>query len=138
MYSACSLVYCNITFRRLLYKDNVAQVSFQLSLLSCYVLSLLTLDSGPLSWSPDHLIPCILAVAGLQFSYHCAFLFIFLESLVVLNKLVDNVLFPLLESSWFILLSGFLPPLLYTAATVPFFYQDLIPASYKLSVCRFT
>jgi hypothetical protein len=71
-------------------------------------------------------------MAGLQFSYFSAFMFLFLESLVLLNKLVDNVNIPLVESSCFILLSGFVPPLLYTGITIPILYQELMPSTNKL------
>ena len=124
-----------------MYTDNVAQVGFQFSLLSCYLITLLTVDSGPLThqvnslaslyslivnrrqcyliiisidsksgplWSqhiqtldfqtlqlssafipsvffhqdPSQPLPCLLAIAGLQFFYLCAFTFLLLETLV--------------------------------------------------------
>ena len=111
-----------------LYTDNVAQVCFQFSLLSCYLLTLLTVESGPLVLSPSQPLPCLLALAGLQFFYLAAFTFLLLESLVILHKLVDHVLLPLLESAAFVLLLGFLLPGLVTAATVAAFQRHLLPA----------
>ena len=128
-----------------MYTDNVAQVCFQFSLLryiphsppshpslfspspSCYLLTLLTVDSGPLVFHPSQPLPCLLAIAGLQFFYLAAFTFLLLESLVVLHKLVDAVMLPLLESSACILLSGFLLPGLYTGFTLAVFWDALLP-----------
>jgi len=111
-----------------MYTDNVAQVCFQFSLLSCYLITLLTVDSGPLTHQePSQPLPCLLAIAGLQFFYLCAFTFLLLETLVILHKLVDSVLLPLLESTTFLLTIGFLLPGLYTAATLPAFQRTLLP-----------
>ena len=94
---------------------------------SCYLLTLLTVDSGPLVFQPSQPLPCLLAIAGLQFFYLAAFTFLLLESLVVLHKLVDAVMLPLLESSACILLSGFLLPGLYTGFTLAVFWDALLP-----------
>ena len=85
------------------------------------------MDSGPLVFQPSQPLPCILAIAGLQFFYLAAFTFLLLESLVVLHKLVDVVMLPLLESSACILLSGFLLPGFYTGLTLAVFWDTLLP-----------
>ena len=88
--------------------------------------------SGPLVWSTDFLVPCILAVTLVQYFYLCAFAFLLLESLIIIHKLVDSVIIPLLENPLFIVSVGCLVPLLYTAVTIPFLFSYLIPSSPKM------
>ena len=107
----------------------MAQVCFEFSLLSCYIFILLAVDRGPLAWQPDDQLPCIIAVAGLQFLYMAAFMFLLLESLVILHKLVDFVVLNAIEHISFIVGVGFGLPLVYTIITVPFAFQDLVPES---------
>ena len=125
-FSIMQTMFDDVSMCRFLYKDNVAQLCFQISLLPCYVIPLLTLQADPLFWSADLLLPCVLSTAGLQFFYLSAFIFLFLESLVLLNKLVDNVNLQFVESSWLIIVCGILPPLLYTGLTTLFLYQEIV------------
>ena len=117
---------------RPIYTDNVAQVCFESSLLSCYIFILLAIDKGPLSWDAHSLVPCLVAVAGLQFLYLAAFAFLLLEALVILHKLVDSVVIGLLEHPASVVSLGFGVPLAYTALTVPFLYEELVPSSPKV------
>ena len=120
---------CILSISRHLYQDNVAQLCFLVSLLPCYVIPLLTLPTPPLLCGDDLFLHCVLTTAGLQFFYLSAFTFLLLESLVLLNKLVDSVNLPLLESSLFIVISGVAPPLLYTGVIITLLYEELVPMS---------
>lgn len=51
--------------------------------------------------------------------YLASFMFLLLESLIILHKLVDKIILPLLENTVFVILAGFLPPLVYTGLTLP-------------------
>jgi len=106
------------------YTDNVAQVCFEFSLLGCYIFILLAVDRGPLAWDANDKVPCIVAVAGLQFLYLAAFTFLLLESTVILHKLVDCVVISILEHITFIVAVGFGVPAVYTAVTLPFIFSS--------------
>lgn len=124
-----------------LYSDNVAQVrspllhSFLYSILQvCYQVSLVScLVSGMLTHLP---LPCLLTIALILYSHLAALLFLLLESLIILHKLVDRVIIPQLERPaliagmsrtvlclvhWTTLYigCGFLAPLAYTVLILP-------------------
>ena len=54
-----------------------------------------------------------------------AFTFLLIESLIILHKLVDKVIIPVLESTAWVIIIGFVPPLIFTAVTVPFIIDTL-------------
>ena len=107
----------------------MAQVCFEFSLLSCYIFILLAVDRGPLAWQPDDQLPCIIAVAGLQFLYMAAFMFLLLESLVILRVLLNITILSTLEHVSFVVIVGVGLPLLFTTITFSLHYQDLVPHS---------
>ena len=76
-------------------------------------------------------VPCILAVTFLQYLFLAAATFLLLEALVIMHKLVDAVILPLLESPLFILAVGILLPGVYTGITLPLLYSYLLPSSEK-------
>jgi hypothetical protein len=78
---------------------------------------------------PTSQIPCILAATLLQYTFLCAALFLLLEALIVLHKLVDAVMLPILESGLFVLAVGLLLPAAYTAITHPLLYSYILPAT---------
>ena len=55
-------------------------------------------------------VPCILAVTFLQYLFLAAATFLLLEALVIMHKLVDAVILPLLENPLFILAVGTVLP----------------------------
>ena len=99
-----------------LYSDNVAQIGFQVSLSLCYVITAISLLSTS----------CTLVISLYIFLFLSAFTFLLLESLIILHKLVDKIMLEKLEKSVFVLVCGFLPPLLYTLLTVPFLPTSLL------------
>ena len=74
-------------------------------------------------------VPCILAASLLQYTFLCAAAFLLLESLIVLHKLVDAVILPILESGIFVVAVGFLLPAIYTGITMPLLYSYILPES---------
>ena len=62
----------------------------------------------------------------------CAFTFLFLESLCIANQLINTMNIKNLEKIPILVVSGFLPPLIYLAIAIPIIYEDLIPQSPKM------
>ena len=105
-----------------LYSDNVAQICFQISLIFVLITSIVNYFS----------IACEVILALNIYFYLASFTFLLLESLIILHKLVDKIILPLLENSVFVILAGFLPPLVYTGLTLPWVYEHITAQS---SVC---
>ena len=69
-----------------------------------------------------------MAVALLNFTILAAFLFLFLESLIIAVKLIKSASYlPIIENSLKLILIGFLVPFIYTIIAVPSVYKSLIP-----------
>ena len=64
-------------------------------------------------------VVCEVIIALNIYFYLASFMFLLLESLIILHKLVDKIILPLLENTVFVILTGFLPPLVYTSLTLP-------------------
>ena len=99
-----------------LYSDNVAQIGFQVSLSLCFIITAVSLLSTS----------CTFIISLYIFLFLSTFTFLLLESLIILHKLVDKIMLDKLEKSWFVLVCGCLPPLLYTLITVPFLPSSLL------------
>ena len=93
----------------------MAQIGFQVSLSLCYIVTALSLLSTS----------CTVITSLYIFLFLSAFTFLLLESLIILHKLVDKIILEKLEKSVFVLVSGSLPPLLYTLLTLPFLPPSL-------------
>ena len=99
-----------------LYSDNVAQIFFQANLALSYVTAIVSLLSNS----------CTILTYLYTFFSLSAFTFLLVESLIILHKLVDKIILERLEKSVFVVLSGYLPPLVLTLTTLPFLHPPLL------------
>ena len=100
----------------------MAQICFQISLIFVFITTIISYFS----------VVCEVIMALNIYFYLASFMFLLLESLIILHKLVDKIILPLLENTVFVILAGFLPPLVYTGLTLPWVY-DLVTV--QDSVC---
>ena len=70
-------------------------------------------------------VVCNITIAFNIYFYLASFTFLLLESLIILHKLVDKVIIPVLENTVWVILLGFTPPLIYTVLTVPFIIDNV-------------